>query len=416
MIWGEMGLIEAEKLLILVSSTLLLGYISGLFYTKTKIPDIIWLLGFGILLGPVLGYFEKEIFLYISPLMSIVALGVILFDAGINVDIVMIVKTMAKSTFLAIATFLSVVLSVGYILNFLLPTSFTLLQAMLLGSMIGGTSTIAVFGILSGLEKLIPNIQSTRVILMMESVLSDPICIIASITLIRMIMLPGVSLRDSLQDIIFTFILSSLLGFGIGLVWAEVLDWLRGRSFNYILTLAILFPAYILAEKIIGEGGGPMTALTFGLTITNFRYISKSIGLNHSVRIDKKRIREFHEEITFLIKGFFFVYIGLIVTLSVEYVTLGMSIVAIILIIRYVVASGVGNLLNFSRQEKVLCRLIFAQGLPAFVMSQLPLIFDPNRQYFLKPEIYPDLCMPIVLGTVLFAAIAGPIIAKWQLT
>ena len=33
-----------------------------------------------------------------------------------------------------------------------------------------------------------------------------------------------------------------------------------------------------------------------------------------------------------------------------------------------------------------------------------------------RAEIYPNLCMPIVLGTVIFAAIAGPIIAKWQLT
>lgn len=49
-------------------------------------------------------------------------------------------------------------------------------------------------------------------------------------------------------------------------------------------------------------------------------------------------------------------------------------------------------------------------------MSQLPFIFDPDRIHFLAPEIYPNLCMPIVLGTVIFAAIAGPIIAKWQLT
>ena len=411
-----MDLIEAEKLLILISSTLFLSYISGLFYTKTKIPDIVWLLFFGLLLGPVLGYFEKEVFLSISPLMSIVALCVILFDAGINVDIVMVVRTMAKSTLLAVATFLSVVLSVGYIVSYLLPASFTLLQAMLLGSMIGGSSTIAVLSILSQLEKLISDIESAKVILMMESVISDPVCIIASITLIRMIMLPGVSIMDSLHDIVFIFLLSSLFGFAVGLIWAEALGRIRGRPFAYIMTIAVLFPIYIIAERIIGEGGGPMTALTFGLAITNFRYIARRIGIDHTVRIDKKRLREFHEEITFLIKGFFFVYIGLVVTLSIEYAVIGLGIVAVVLSMRYAVTTGVGRLLNFSMQEKVLCRLIFAQGLPAFVMSQLPFIFDPNRQYFLNPGIYPDLCMPVVLGTVLFAAIAGPTVAKWQLT
>jgi cell volume regulation protein A len=158
-----------------------------------------------------------------------------------------------------------------------------------------------------------------------------------------------------------------------------------------------------------------MTALTFGLAIANYRYLAKKIGVNRVVNIDKKRLREFHEEITFLIKGFFFVYIGLIVTLSIEYTIIGFGIVAVILIVRYFVATATSKLLNFTRKESVISRLIFAQGLPAFVMSQLPLIFDPNRQYFLKPEVYPDLCMPIVLGTVLFAAIAGPIIAKRQI-
>jgi hypothetical protein len=48
-------------------------------------------------------------------------------------------------------------------------------------------------------------------------------------------------------------------------------------------------------------------------------------------------------------------------------------------------------------------------------MSQLPMIFDPDRLNFMNPEIYPNLTMPIVLGTVLFGAFAGPIIAKRRL-
>jgi cell volume regulation protein A len=409
-------LIESDNFLILISSTLIICYISGLFYTKTKIPDIIWVLGFGILLGPVLGFFDKEIFLAISPLMSVVALSIILFDAGINVNIMMVMKTMVKSTMLSVSTFLAVVVSIGYFLVYLMPTSFTLLQAMLVGSMIGGTSTIAVLGILDGMKKLIPNIESARVILMMESVISDPICIIASITIIKMIMFPGVSLREGFQEIIFTFIMSSAIGFAIGLVWAEILDKLRGRPLNYMMTIAILFPAYLLAETLAGEGGGAMAALTFGMAITNYGYIVKRLGFKRSLTIDKRRLREFHEEITFLIKAFFFVYIGLIVSLSLEYMKIGLAIVAIILIIRYAVATSVGSLLKFSKEEKMLSRFIFAQGLPAFIMSQLPFIFDPERICFLDPEIYPNLCMPIVLGTVIFAAIAGPIIAKWQLT
>ncbi|MBS7652297.1 MAG: cation:proton antiporter [Candidatus Bathyarchaeia archaeon] len=407
---------DAGKLLLLFSSTIFLGYVSGLFYTKTRVPDMIWLLAFGILLGPVFGYFEREVFLSVSPLMSVIALCIILFDAGINIDIILVARNMVKSVLLTVATFLSIVFSVGFFLNLLMPQMFTLLQAILLGAMIGGASTIAVSSILNGMESIVPDIESCRVTLLMESILSDPICIITSIALIRMVMSPTISPTDVLKEIIYVLFLSSLLGFAIGLIWAEVLDRLRGKPFNYILTIAALFPTYIMAESLVGEGGGPIAALTLGLAMTNSRYIIRRLGVESDVRIDKRRLREFHEEITFMIKSFYFVYIGLTATLSLQHTLLGLGVMTLILIIRYAVATALGRLPGFTAQEKVISRIIFAQGLPVLVMSQLPMIFDPNRRFFPRPEIYTDLAVPIVIGTILVAAFLGPAIASRQLT
>jgi len=408
-------MIEADIILLLVSSTIILCFISGLFYKKTKIPDIIWVLGFGIILGPILGFFDKELFLSLSPLMSTVALSIILFDAGINLDIRMLIKSIKKAAALSIVTILGVIVTLGYVMNYLLPASFSVLEGMLLGSMIGGTSTIAVFSVVGGLEKLIPDIQETKTVLLMESIISDPICIISSITIIKMIMMPGVSILQSLTVILYTFILSSGFGLLIGLLWAEALMKLRGMTLNYILTLSILFPTYIIAEKFIGEGGGPVAALVFGLMIANYKTITGRLGLTRHVTIDKRRLREFHEEITFLIKSFFFVYIGLIVTISGKYMMLGVGILVLLFIVRLIIVFMVGRALNFSKQERILSSVVYASGLPAFVMSQLPQIFDPSRKFFLNPEIYPNLVMPIVLGTVLVAALLGPIIAKRKL-
>jgi cell volume regulation protein A len=405
-------MLNTDNLLLLVSSTLLLSYISNLMYNKTNIPDIVWLLGFGIILGPVLGYFDNSLFISLSPLMSTVALSIILFDAGIHLDITILMKAISKATVLSICTILSVILVVGYALNYIMPESFTILEAMLLGAMIGGTSTIAVISVLDGLQKIIPDIKGTRLILTMESVISDPVCIIASITIIKMIMMPGVTIFDSIKEIISTFTLSSAFGLVIGQIWAEVLDKLQGRSLNYIMTLSILFPTYIFAEHIIGEGGGPMAALTFGLMLTNYQNIARRVGVVRNPKINKERLREFHEEITYFIKAFFFVYIGLIVTISRDYLAIGLGVLTLILFIRYVVVVVVGTGLSFSKQEQILSMLIYASGLPAFVMSQLPTIYDPNKQFFQNPEIYPNLVVPIVLGTVLFAALSAPPLAK----
>ena len=327
-------------------------------------------------------------------------------------DIAQLMKSISKATILSVSTIFTVIAVLGYALPTLYPGQFNVLEGMLLGAMIGGTSTVAVFSILSELSSILPDIDSTRVILLMESVISDPICIISSITLIRMIMLPEVSLQESLMNILLTFILSSILGLAMGQMWSEMLDKLRGSRFTYIMTLALLWPTYIIAEHVIGEGGGPMAALCFGLMINNYGYITHKIGVDRNLKIDKEKLKEFHEEITFFIKSFFFVYVGLIVSLSVEFAIMGGVVLGLIFLVRFVIVIVVGGAVSFNKQEKVLSMLIYASGLPAFVMSQLPLVFDPDRIYFTNPEIYPNMVMPIVLGTVLFAALTAPNLAK----
>jgi len=408
-------LIDAVSILVLIAVTLLLGYLGSLFYTRTKIPDLIWLIGFGILLGPVFHLYDAELFIKLSTLMSIVALCIILFEAGINVDINTVIKALPKSIALVSFTFTLTVISIGCFLHFYMPQQFSLLQGLLLGTMVGGTSTVTTIGILRAIEKTIPDIKNIEVILMLESVLTDPICIVASITLIQMIMLPSVSAIDGIMEITFAFAISSLMGFVVGLIWAVILDKLRGKPLNYMITIAILFLTYIISEKIGGHGSGPIASLMFGLVLTNFSYINKKMGNKLKIRIEKKELRKFHEEITFLIKSFFFVYIGLIVSISIKHLIVGLILTGICLAIRFVAATIAGSIMKFTKVERVLSRSIFAHGLPALVMSQLPSIYDPNKQYFLAPEIYINFCFVIAISTVLYGAILGPIIAKKEL-
>lgn len=403
---------HAESLIIIISLTLLISYLSSLFYSITKIPDVIFLMGFGIIMGPLLGYADKGLFDELSTLMSIVALSIILFEAGINVDITVLLGSMGKALILSVFSILSSILLIGYTVSYVLAPEIPLLQGMLLGAMVGGTSTVAVYGILSGISDLIPNIQSTRVMLTMESILSDPICIIASITLIKMIMLPEINARDIAKEITTVFLFSSVLGLVVGIVWARVLDRLRKRPFTYMITLGILLPLYIISEDYIGEGGGAMTALLFGLTITNFRYIMERFGKTEKVMINKKRLREFHEEIVFFVKSFFFVYIGIVVNLSWKYAFFGFALVILQMGLRYGLVGLLSGELNFTHEEKALSQVVYASGLPAFVMSQLPMIFDPDRIYFKNPELFPNLCMPIVLGTILYSGLIGPKLAE----
>jgi cell volume regulation protein A len=365
-------------------------------------------MGFGILMGSGIQYIDKGLFNELAPLMSVLALSIILFEAGINVDIITLIDNMGKAAILSISSIFSSIIFVGFVVNWILPSEFTLLQGMLLGAMIGGTSTVAVFGILGSIEKSVPNLGSTKILLTMESIISDPVCIIASITIIKMILQPGVNLRDGVGDIVSTFILSSLLGFTFGTVWSNILNRLRTHPYTYMITLAVLLPTYILSEQLIGDGAGAMTALVFGLSITNYNYIMDKLGQPGKVRINVRKLREFHDEIVFFIKSFFFVYIGVVVTLSWKYTLVGFSLVILLMVMRYGLVSFIGNYLQFTREEISIAKVVYASGLPAFVMSQLPLIYDPEAVYFLTPGLYPNISMPIVLGTILYSGLLGP--------
>ena len=403
-----------ENFLLLISATLFLSYISNLFYTKTRIPDIVWLLGFGYILGPLLNFFPKQTFIDLFPMLILITISIFSFDTGINVDISGVMKAVIKALTLTIVTFVTISVVVGLCLTLLLPSKFGILDGLLLGAMVGGLGGISVTGILDQLKSLIPFIESEGIVLNLESTFSDPIKVVACITLIRMITSPGLTLEGGMKDIVFTFTISVIFGLAIGLIWAEVLNLLWGRPFNYMMTVAVLFPIYITSETVAGSGGGPITALVFGLTITNYRYVSRKLGSSRRVRVDKRRIREFNQEITFLIKAFFFVYLGLTVELTLQHTLIGLGIVALMLVVRFAVASGIGSFLNFSFGEKVLSRTIFLQGASALVLSQLPELLDIEG-VFVDPKIFQNICYPIVFITIIFVSIFGPVLAKRQL-
>ena len=86
----------------------------------------------------------------------------------------------------------------------------------------------------------------------------------------------------------------------------------------------------------------------------------------------------------------------------------GFALVILLMVMRYGLVSVIGNTLKFTREEISIAKVVYASGLPAFVMSQLPQIYDPDRVYFLTPGLYPDICMPIVLGSILYSGLLGP--------
>ena len=401
---------DANVVVILVSLALFLAYISGIIYTHTGVPDTVWLIGFGALFGPVMKLFNAELLRPLAPILVLMALNLLMFEAGINLDLKTFMETMWKSGVLAMCTFLLATASVSYLLHYLMPQFFNYTQALLFGAMIGGTSTSTVLGILGNMQRYNPGMGDARRFLVLESIVSDSLCIVTAMTLMRFIQSPGTPLNDGVKDIVFVFTVSIFIGFFIGVIWVQILDLVRNRPFNYIMTIAALFIAYIVSEETGGPGAGSIAALAFGITLTNYPLLAKRFGLREHVRVEMRRLRSFHEEITFLVKSFLFIFVGLEITLNAGYLLLSLGISALLGVVRVLSVYITDATIGMSGVEAKVSRLIFSNGLTALVISQLPLVVETPNLFFSDPKIYVDLAVPIVMATSVFGSLFGPLL------
>ncbi len=407
-------MINAERVLLLISSTLFLSYLSGIMYNRTKIPDIVWLLLFGMVLGPGLKLFDAEFFLNIFDLMLLVTVALFAFSTGLNFNIQHLLGNTARAFNTAILSFLTTTFAVGYSLNLILPDYFNLITGFLLGAMIGGIDGVSISSLVNSLSRDSKEMGISGAFLQLESTFADPIKVVGVLTIIKTVTLTGAGPRTAVRDIIFTLIFSTLIGVATGLVWGEILSRLRDRPLNYMLTIAALFPIYVTSEVISGGGGGPISVFLFGVVLMNYGIVTKSFGMNKRSRIDRRKIREYHDEITFLMKAMFFVYLGLIVKLDIKFFAVGTFLTMLIILVRYVTATFIGRLQGVPSEEVVYTRFFFIQGAGSLVLTQFVTNYDPLGQFFPSPEIFTNIVIPVVLMSILFTSIVAPLLAKKQ--
>ena len=129
---------------------IVLGFLGEEFFKRTSIPDSILLLLFGVLLGPIFQLFAQEELLAITPYFAALALIIILFDGGLNMDIREAVRNSPRALVLAITGWILNVLVTAAICKYLL--GWRLLNGLLLGSIVGGGSSIIVIALIRKLK------------------------------------------------------------------------------------------------------------------------------------------------------------------------------------------------------------------------------------------------------------------------
>lgn len=380
-----------------------------MIYRKTKIPDLVWLLFFGVIIGPVLHIIPTEFFRAVSPIIGTISIILITFDAGVDTTLDKFKEVIKKTSGLTYLTFIFITLSTGLVIPRIFP-EFTFIKGLILGTMIGGLSTVAVYGLLEEISKIIPDLREVHSILVLESTIVDPVRIMLAASLIKVLVKEDIHYLDTILRIFSVFLLGSLLGLMSGFFWVAILHRFEGRRYNYMLTVSILFIVYYLAEIIFGEGAGTMASFIFGLTLSNPDKITEGFGFKPRIEIEE--IVSFNKEIAFVLKSYFFVYTGLIVKLNFNLLYVGVILTCLLVIVRFLVSSWVSKVLDFTDIEKNVTSLCYPLGTSALVFAQLPLIYDPNKVAITNPQIFPNLVFYVVLGSILFYSLIAPIVMK----
>ena len=377
---------------------IILGFLGEEFFNRTSIPDSILLLLFGVLLGPVFQLFAHEELLAITPYFAALALIIILFDGGLNMDIREAVKNSPRALILAI---------IGWILNVLVTAALTktllgwrLLDGLLLGSIVGGGSSIIVIALIRKLKVT----EKIETVLSLESILTDVLCTVGAFTAINILLSGEVSIQAALGSVGIAFGVGILVGLGFGVAWLIILERIKGKPNAYMLTLAMLFLTYVVATNL--NGNGALSALFFGLIIGNSRPIAKQLKFRTTISIDNN-VRDFHSQISFLIRSFFFVFTGLLFSFSSYFsVIFGLLLSVTFLGIRFVVVKLAAVKSELHEYENLMT-IMFPRGLAAAVLASLPLTMLGSSY-----QIFPEIAFIVIITTIMITTVGVAAIKK----
>ena len=384
--------IASVHVLLLSAGVVIIAGVAGeAFFRKTGIPEVAFLMGLGVLLGPILGIVRIEAVLQIVPYFAALALIIIMFDGGLSLNIRRLVGTIHYSATLVIGGFVVSVLLVSAGAHYLLGWGW--LEGILLGSIVGGSSSAIVFG----LVRHIGISNDARSMLSFESAMTDILATIAAFVLFEAVLMGQLDMESMLNTMGRAFMVGLILGFGVGIPWLYITTRMGNTQHVYMLTLAILFVLFFLAQTF-GESGA-LTALIFGLMLGNRRVLSERLRLRlRNVEHDDPT----HNQLTFLVRSFFFVFVGLMASLGrIEYIIFG---VAITLAIYFGRGAIVQMTLTkrFTPLDKKITRAMIPRGLAAAVLATFPITLGIENG-----EAYSQIVFFIIMASVIITTVGS---------
>jgi len=388
-----------DNLILVTGLLLLFGIVSSKVSTRFGMPVLILFLLVGMIAGSEgIGKLEFENY-RLAHAIGTIALAMILFDGGLGTSLAAIRLSWKPSIILATLGVLLTAGITGVAASWILNIS--LLEGLLLGSIVGSTDAAAVFSVLrSGGVSLPKKISS---VLEVESASNDPMAIFLTIGCIELL-LGNVAFGPSLLGL---FASQMAVGTIAGLAGGFGASWLVNRI---ELGAAGLYPVLVSA----------LCLLIYGITVqlggSGFLAVYLAgVVIGNRPMIFQQGIRRFHDAIAWLAQIIMFVSLGLLCFPSRLLEVSGKGV--LIALVLMFVARPLAVLLSafpfrFSFKELTFLSWVGLKGAVPITLATFPLMFA-TAEHSLQASLLFDVVFFIVVVSAIIQGTTLTPVARW---
>jgi len=377
-----------DVLLILlgISFIIFFGYLAESLFKRLGIPDVLFLIGLGFLLArPEMfgaanpAFIDPARLSLLAPLFTTFALFFIVYNGAFSVDLSAFARGLKKSLGL---TFYNFVLSVTVIFAIMFLFTGDSALSLLAGFVLGGISSAFVIPVISNLKVK----DETFSALALESTLTDVLVIVFSLAMLQILVMGTFDAKKTVTDLLGLFSIAILVGVVAAFAWMVAIRRIFGGHGAYMLTIAYLIAVYAFTELV--GGSGVVAALFFGITLRNSNKLKVLAAYIHSEDADHDKVLSplerrwggvippaeifFYSQISFFLKTFFFVYIGMLFDISEPMpIFIGFIIALCLMAARWSSSLVLRGMDAFDRS---IVSSVFAMGLAAAAIAQQLLI------------------------------------------
>ena len=316
-----------------VGALIFLAYFFSEIFKEFQIPDVLFLVAIGIVIGPITGLVDVSDVGVVGELFVIFTLLIILFEAGLGIKLRGLFSTASRATTFMLGTLVTTVAVVLPITYFLF--GFTLIDALLVSVILGGLSGGIVVPIL---EKLSVS-DTTKSLLTFEANINDVFTIGVIFAIIDFGKNGFFNLADLSVGLGANIFIALVVGALTGIIWSQIISRVRGIQNNIFMTPALVLVVFGVTELL--GANGVFAALAFGITLGNLQFVRLGrlpllLGFQE-FKLTKWENRMF-SGFVFLLKTYFFVFIGLSIGFE-DFLVLvvALAVTAILFVMRMIV-------------------------------------------------------------------------------